>query len=172
MNTKIQLTIIISSFVIILGLGLVAQIIISERFIHQEIETHLLDTETISLMGELQSEDFKVLIDLTPYLVELYGHVTLKVPCGSNGEQLLEIVEGVMPQFLPLEMNYVTSISDPPNYCIYEGDISNDVTFIGLKNTSEQTVTFSENAGYSVTITIHAELDDANDKHQFLDLIK
>ena len=121
-----------------------------------ELGKHLVDTETISLTGRLASGDFKLLMDITGYLSES-GHVAMKVPCGSDGEQLLAIVAGVAPDVSPIDLDYVEPLSNPPFSCVYHGEIPEGITDIALINTSDERINFfgKSSAGYSVTINIH-----------------
>ncbi len=137
-----------------------------ESELAQELGKHLIDTETISLTGRLQSGDFKLLMDITGYTSES-GHVAMKVPCGPDGEQLLTIVSGVAPDVVPMDMDYVAPLSNPPNSCVYHGEIPEGITDIALINTSEETVAFytRSSAGYSVTITIHGEAGEGHNDH-------
>jgi hypothetical protein len=127
-----------------------------ESEIAMELGKHVIDTETISLTGRLGSGDFKLLMDITPYMSE-EGHVALKVPCGADGEQLLAIVAGVAPDVAPVELEYVAPLSNPPSSCVYHAGLGEGITDIALINTSDRVVNF-RNAGYSATITIHGEL--------------
>ena len=134
----------------------VSQEMEEESELAQELGKHLVDTETISLTGRLQPGDFKLLMDITGYISES-GHVAMKVPCGPEGEQLLAIVAGVAPDVAPIDMGYVAPLSNPPDSCLYHGEIPEGITDIALINTSEERVAFfgMSSAGYSVTITIH-----------------
>ncbi len=146
----------------------VSQEMEEESELAQELGKHLFDTETISLTGKLQPGDFKLLMDITGYTSES-GHVAMKVPCGPNGEQLLVIVSGVAPDVAPMDMDYVAPLSNPPDSCVYHGEIPEGITDIALLNTSEERVKFfgfdMSSAGYSVTITIHAEPSEGHNDH-------
>ncbi len=122
----------------------------------KEIGRHLVDTETINLMGRLDKGDFKLLMDITPYMSE-GGHVAMKVPCGSDGAQLLTLLAGVAPNVAPVTMDYVAPLSNPPVSCVYHGELGEGITDIALANTSDERVRFHGSAGYTVTITIHGE---------------
>jgi len=135
----------------------------------QEIEEsgmRFVDTETITLKGKLDSGDFILLMDITGFVSES-GHVAMKVPCGSEGEQLLTIVSGIAPDVSPLEMDYVEGLSNPPNSCVFHGEIPEGITDIALMNTSDDKIRFysqGSSAGYTVTIVIVAE-EAEHDKH-------
>jgi len=131
-----------------------------------ELGKHLIDTETISLTGKLAKGDFKLLMDITPYMSE-WGHVALKVPCGPDGAQLLAIVAGVAPNVAPVALDYVAPLSNPPDSCLYHAGLGEGITDIALINTSEETVSFfgKSSAGYSVTITIHGEMGAEEMEH-------
>jgi len=130
-----------------------------ESEVGTEMGKHLLDTETISLTGKLAKGDFKLLMDITPYMSE-EGHVALKVPCGADGEQLLAVVAGVAPDVKPVELEYVAPLSNPPDSCLYHAALGEGITDIALINTSDETVSFfsKSSAGYSATITIRGEM--------------
>jgi len=125
----------------------------------EELGKHVIDTETISLTGRLGKGDFKLLMDITPYMSE-EGHVALKVPCGPDGKQLLSIVAGVAPDVKPIELQYVAPLSNPPSSCVYHADLGEGITDVALINTSDETVSFfgKSSTGYSATITIHGEI--------------
>ena len=131
----------------------------------EEIGRHLIDTETISLSGVLHKDDFKLLMDTTPYESE-HAHVALKVPCGHDGEQRLTLVAGVAPDVSPVSLDFVAPLSDPPNSCVYHGDIGMGVTDIALLNTSKDSVVFGVDAGYSATITFHGEAEHEDEHHR------
>ena len=154
--------------IVALGLNQVASQEMEEEMMEEKSGIHLIDTETISLTGKLQPGDFKLLMDITGYISES-GHVAMKVPCGPDGEQLLAIVSGVAPDVVPMDMDYVAPLSDPPNSCVYHGEIPEGITDIALINTSEERVKFfgfdMSSAGYSVTITIHGEAGEGHNDH-------
>lgn len=168
--TKTILFGIIVATVMVLGLyavsqnQAVSQEMEEESELAQELGKHLVDTETIPLTGRLQPGDFKLLMDITGYISES-GHVAMKVPCGPEGEQLLAIVAGVAPDVAPIDMDYVAPLSNPPDSCLYHGEIPEGITDIALINTSEERVAFfgMSSAGYSVTITIHGEAAENGD---------
>jgi len=128
-----------------------------QEMMEEEFGKHLVDTETINLHGWLDPGDFVLLMDITTYVSE-EGHVAMKVPCGTGGEQVLTVLTGVASDVSPLKMEYVTPLSNPPLSCVYHGEIGEGITDIALANTSEQRVRFHGNAGYTVTITIHGEM--------------
>lgn len=126
-----------------------------------EMGKHLIDTETISLDGKLAKGDFKLLMDITPYMSE-GGHIALKVPCGKDGEQLLSVLAGVAPDVKPVELEYVQPLSNPPDSCVYHGELGEGITDIALANTSDKGIIFfgKSSGGYSATITIHGEIGE------------
>ncbi len=138
-----------------------------ESELGEELGKHIMDTETISLTGRLGKGDFKLLMDITPYMSEA-GHVALKVPCGADGEQLLSILAGVAPNVSPVELAYVAPLSSPPDSCVYHADLGEGITDIALANTSDESVSFfsRSSAGYSATITIHGELGAEHEGHE------
>jgi len=117
--------------------------------------TTFVDTETISLTGNLKKGDYKLLMDITPF-ESITGHVAMKVPCDKDGETDIAILAGVAPAVAPITMNFVEPLSDPGNSCLYHGDIGAGITDIALANTNDKNqVHFGpEEEGFSVTITI------------------
>ena len=134
----------------------VSQEMSMQEMMEEEFGKHIVDTETINLHGWINPGDFILLMDITTYMSE-EGHIAMKVPCGPDGEQLLTVLAGVAPDVAPLEMEYVTPLSNPPLSCVYHGEIGEGITDIALANTSDNRVRFHGNAGYTVTITIHGE---------------
>jgi len=153
------------------SVAIVGQTIHFEKFLHQELERHFIATETILLTGELQSQDYLLLMDTTPWPSEAFGHVTIKVPCGPLGEQRLEIIQGVIPDLSPVKLEYVEKLSVPPASCLYQGDLKENVTTIALINTSDDSVKFSVEDGpiHSASVTIHGEMKYSF--HQFFEII-
>ncbi|MFY3741941.1 MAG: hypothetical protein HMLIMOIP_002402 [Candidatus Nitrosomirales archaeon] len=133
----------------------------------EEMGKHLIDTETISLSGKLEKGDFKLLMDITPYMSE-WGHIALKVPCGKDGEQLLSVLAGVAPNVKPVTLEYVKPLSNPPDSCVYHAELGEGITDIALANTSDKGVMFfgKSSGGYSATITIHGEMSEEPMMHQ------
>ncbi len=133
----------------------------------EEMGKHLIDTETISLDGKLAKGDFKLLMDITPYMSD-GGHVALKVPCGKDGEQLLSILAGVAPDVKPVELEYVAPLSNPPDSCVYHAALGEGITDIALANTSDKGIIFfgKSSGGYSATITIHGEISAEHMGHE------
>ncbi len=129
----------------------------------EEMGKHLIDSETISLSGKLEKGDFKLLMDITPYMSE-GGHIALKVPCGKDGEQLLSVLAGVAPDVKPITLEYVKPLSNPPSSCVYHAELGEGITDIALANTSDKGVMFfgKSSGGYSVTITIHGEISEGH----------
>ena len=160
MNKIIVLLVII---IIILASFFLFEVILQakflEKYVHQEIERHLIDSETIQLAGELENDDFIILMEISPWPSEVYGGVTIKTPCSPNGEQLLQVIEGVLPEFTEVKMTYLKETSNPPLYCVYQGDLGNNMTFVGLKNISGDIVSFKNNAGYSASVAVHGEIE-------------
>jgi hypothetical protein len=142
----------------------VSQEMSAEEMIEKEFGRHIVDTETISLNGWLEKDDFILLMDITTYMSE-EGHVAMKVPCGANGEQLLTLLAGVAPDVAPMEMDYVAPLSNPPKSCVYHADIGEGITDIALANTSDDRIRFHGSAGYTVTITIHGEKGGEHEDH-------
>jgi len=135
--------------------------------IGEEMGKHLIDTETISLSGKLEKGDFKLLMDITPYMSE-GGHIALKVPCGKDGEQLLSVLAGVAPDVKPVELQYVEPLSNAPDSCVYHAELGEGITDIALANTSDKGIMFfgKSSGGYSATITIHGEIGEAPMMHE------
>jgi len=135
--------------------------------IGEEMGKHLIDTETISLSGKLEKGDFKLLMDITPYMSE-GGHIALKVPCGKDGEQLLSVLAGVAPDVKPVELQYVEPLSNAPDSCVYHAELGEGITDIALANTSDKGIMFfgKSSGGYSATITIHGEIGETSMMHE------
>lgn len=137
----------------------------------QQHAEHVLDnlvtSEHIPLRGQLNSGDYILLMDLTPFATSIEGHshIAMKVPCNEDGRPKITITTGVAPNLNSLDTG--TSISDGSlngNYldlsaegksCLYHAELPNGTTDIALVNTSNETLSFDGGAYYSVTITVH-----------------
>jgi hypothetical protein len=76
----------------------------------QQHAEHVLDnliiSEHIPLKGKLDSEDYLLLIDLTPYAtsVQEHSHTAMKIPCSENGTPKVTIVTGVIHELSSLDL--------------------------------------------------------------------
>lgn len=131
--------------------------------------------ETINLQGELQSGDFKLLMDVTPFEA-VNGHVAMKVPCDEDGNTTLVILAGTAKtddegdtSLGALNTEIVSDVSNPGTVCVYHADlvlsnvsaeIAGDnvgdpvpvITDVAIINVGGSAVDFGNNPGYTVTV--------------------
>ena len=136
----------------------------------QQHAEHTLDnlivSEHIPLNGKLDSGDYLLLMDFTPFAtsVEGHSHIAMKVPCNENGSPKVTIVTGVAPKLNTLDMGNVINngtlddknldLSAEGKSCLYHAELPNGITDIASINTSNGTLDFDE-GGYSVTVSAH-----------------
>ncbi|QUC65539.1 putative metal-binding motif-containing protein [Nitrosopumilus sp. K4] len=119
-------------------------------------QVSFVEIETINLNGKLDAQDFKLLVDLTPFQ-SVTGHIAMKVPCDKNGQTPLVIKATTIDiEIVQLDLVSVEPISVPGKSCVYHGDILPGIVDIILWNDdAKKPVQFSpENAGHTVTITV------------------
>jgi hypothetical protein len=136
----------------------------------QQHAEHTLDnlivSEHISLNGKLDSGDYLLLMDFTPFAtsVEGHSHIAMKVPCNENASPKLTMVTGVAPKLNTLDIGNAINngtlddknldLSVEGKSCLYHAELPNGITDIALINTSNETLSFDE-GGYSVTVSAH-----------------
>jgi hypothetical protein len=137
----------------------------------QEHAAHTIDnlviSEHIPLAGQLANADYILLMDFTPFAtsVEGHSHIALKVPCKDDGSPKISIVTGGAPKLNTLDIGKPIingtldgkdlELSVEGKSCLYHSDLPNGITDIALINTSNEVLNFSDNSGYSVTVSIH-----------------
>jgi hypothetical protein len=137
----------------------------------QEHAAHTIDnlviSEHIPLAGQLANGDYILLMDFTPFAtsVEGHSHIALKVPCKDDGSPKISIVTGGAPKLNTLDIGKPIingtldgkdlELSVEGKSCLYHSDLPNGITDIALINTSNEALNFSDNSGYSVTVSIH-----------------
>ena len=136
----------------------------------QQHAEHTLDnlivSEHIPLNGRLDSGDYLLLMDFTPFATSIEGHshIAMKVPCNGNGSPKITIVTGSVPTLNTLGMGNTINngtldgknldLSAEGKSCLYHAELPNGVTDIALVNTSNGTLDFDE-GGFSVTVSAH-----------------
>ena len=122
--------------------------------------SHKADTnrasQTVLLNGlNLNTTEFLLLYDSTPYASK--GHIALNLPCesGSPNNPLFQVLVGRAPDLVPTTLGYMGQISEPPQMCIYHGQFGfgKPVTDVALKNISDRSINLT--APHSVAITTH-----------------
>ena len=122
--------------------------------------SHKADTnrasQTVLLNGlNLNTTEFLLLYDSTPYASK--GHIALNLPCesGSPNNPLFQVLVGRAPDLVPTTLGYIGQISEPPQMCIYHGQFGfgKPVTDVALKNISDRSINLT--APHSVAITTH-----------------
>jgi hypothetical protein len=66
------------------------------------------------------------------------------------------VVAGVAPDAQPVELDYVSQLSSPPDNCTFQGDISNnsdEVTDIAIVNTGTDEIQFDSRNFVTFAIT-------------------
>ena len=126
----------------------------------------LIVAEHIPLSGQLESKDYLLLLDLTPFTtsVEGHSHIALKVQCDDNGNPQGTIVTGIAPNLKALDIGKPiengtldgkpVSLSKEGKSCLYHGELPQTITHIMLINTSNQTLNF-DNWSYSIAVAVH-----------------
>jgi hypothetical protein len=119
-------------------------------------------TVSIPLEGlTLKAGQYLELADTTPVLVA-DSHVTINVPCdnGNNNndpESDIAVVAGVAPDLKPVELEYISELSDPEDNCLYHADVpeneDDEVTDIVIINPGDETVKFGSGNYATVSIT-------------------
>jgi len=118
-------------------------------------------TVSIPLEGlTLKAGQYLELADTTPLLVT-ESHVTINVPCdnGNNNdpESDIAVVAGVAPDLAPVELEYISELSDPEDNCLYHADVpeneDDEVTDIVILNPGDETVKFGSGNYATVSIT-------------------
>jgi hypothetical protein len=116
---------------------------------------------TIPLEGlTLKAGQYIELTDTTPVLVT-DSHVTINVPCenGNNNdpESDIAVVAGVAPDLSPVELEYISELSDPEDNCLYHADVpeneDDEVTDIVIINPGDETVKFGSGNFATISIT-------------------
>ena len=122
--------------------------------------SHKADTnrasQTVLLNGlNLNTTEFLLLYDSTPYASK--GHIALNLPCesGSPNNPLFQVLVGRAPDLVPTTLGYMGQISEPPQMCIYHGQFGfgKPVTDVALKNISDRSINLT--GPHSVAITTH-----------------
>jgi hypothetical protein len=127
----------------------------------------LIFSEHIRLAGLLDSNDYILLMDLTPYqTIGNRAHVVMKVPCDDNGLPQAVVEAGSISGLQTLNLtagivNEVTldgapiDLSQDGGSCLYSSELPSGASLIILRNNSEDVLNFSE-GNYSVAITVRA----------------
>ena len=136
----------------------------------QQHAEHTLDnlivSEHIPLNGRLNSRDYLLLMDFTPFATSIEGHshIAMKVPCNGNGSPKITIITCSVPTLNTLGMGNTINngtldgknldLSAEGKSCLYHAELPNGVTDIALVNTSNETLDFDE-GGFFVTVSAH-----------------
>ena len=114
---------------------------------------------TIPLEGlTLKAGQFIELTDTTPVLVTA-AHATINVLCenGDDPESDIAVVAGVAPDLSPVELEFISELSDPEDNCLYHADIpeneDDEVTDIAIINPGDKTVKFGSGNFATISIT-------------------
>jgi hypothetical protein len=111
---------------------------------------------TIPLEGlSLGAGQFLLLSDTTPVKVRA-AHIAINVPCEDlDHDRDIVPVAGVKPDVRPVQLEFVSQLSSPPDNCLFHGDIPNNsdkVTDIAIINTGADEIQF--NSGNFATLAI------------------
>jgi hypothetical protein len=116
------------------------------------------EAQWFSLRGiTLGDGEFLDLVDTTPALVR-DGHVALYVPCNEAGESAIQLLQGRVGETIntlaPVELEFIASLSDPGNNCLYHVDIgtSGGETDFAIINDSGDPITFGDRNTIAFTI--------------------
>jgi hypothetical protein len=126
----------------------------------------LIFSEHIPLTGQLASNDYILLMDLTSYQTTTNrAHIVIKVPCDENGLPQAVVAAGNNIsglQTLDLSAGIVNNVildggsvdlSQEGGSCLYSSDLPSRASLIILRNNSGNVLNFSE-GNYSVAITV------------------
>ena len=137
----------------------------------QQHATHTFDNlivpEHIPLDGQLDTGDYLLLMDFTPFATSVEGQsrIALKVPCEVDASPKIRVVTGGTSNLHTLNIknaiikgtldgNNNLVLSELGRSCLYYAELPNGVTDIILENNSNGTLNFNER-GYSVTVSAH-----------------
>ena len=147
--------------ILLAGIFAISQIP-SNAAIANENNDQIPSTVSIPLEGlTLKAGQYLHLADTTPVLVT-DSHVSINVPCdnGNNNndpESDIAVVAGVAPDLEPVELEYISELSDPEDNCLYHADVpeneDDEVTDIVIINPGDETVKFGSGNYATVSIT-------------------
>jgi len=137
----------------------------------QQHEPHTFDnllvSEDIPLGGQLETGDFILLMDFTPFATSAEGQsrIALKVPCEVGASPKIRVVTGgtsnlhtlsIKNAFIKgtLDGNNNLVLSELGRSCLYYAELPSGVTDVILENNSSRILNFTER-GYSVTVSAH-----------------
>ena len=145
--------------------------IMNNATMEQQHAEHVLDnliiSEHIPLRGQLDNGDYVLLMDLTPFATSIEGHshIAMKIPCNQDGSPKVTLLTGVAPNLNSLYIGNAINngalngkyldLSVEGKSCLYHAELLNGTTDIALANNSNKTLSFDDDAYYSVTITVH-----------------
>jgi hypothetical protein len=165
-------TLIISVLVTFTGIQY-KTVVYGQTTLNNTVEQHanhifdnLITTQNIPLTGNLVSNDYILLMDLTPFAtsVEGHSHIAMKIPCNEEGIPKATVVAGIASNLKSLDLGEAVNngtlngktldLSDEGNSCLYHAQLPTGITDIALVNTFNETLNF-DRGGYSVTISVH-----------------
>jgi hypothetical protein len=148
--------------IILAGIFAISQIPSNLAMADGNNDNQIPSTVSIPLEGlTLKAGQYLELADTTPLLVT-ESHVTINVPCdnGNNNndpESDIAVVVGVAPDLAPVELEYISELSDPEDNCLYHADVpeneDDEVTDIVILNPGDETVKFGSGNYATVSIT-------------------
>ena len=102
----------------------------------------------------LDAGQFLLLSDITPVRVDA-AHIAINIPC-ENGDSDIVALAGVAPDVQPVDLDYVSQLSSPPDNCTFHGDIPNnsdEVTDIAIANAGSDEIQFESGNFATLAIT-------------------
>ena len=148
--------------ILVAGIFAISQIPSNLAMADGNNDNQIPSTVSIPLEGlTLKAGQYLELADTTPVLVT-DSHVTINVPCdnGNNNndpESDIAVVAGVAPDLEPVELEYISELSDPEDNCLYHADVpeneDDEVTDIVILNPGDETVKFGSGNYATVSIT-------------------
>ena len=148
--------------ILVAGIFAISQISSNVAMADGNNDNQIPSTVSIPLEGlTLKAGQYLELADTTPVLVT-DSHVTINVPCdnGNNNndpESDIAVVAGVAPDLEPVELEYISELSDPEDNCLYHADVpeneDDEVTDIVILNPGDETVKFGSGNYATVSIT-------------------
>jgi hypothetical protein len=148
--------------ILIAGIFAISQIPYNAAMADGNNDDQIPSSVTIPLEGlTLKAGQYIELTDTTPVLVT-ESHVTINVPCenGNNNndpESDIAVAAGVAPDVAPVELEFISELSDPEDNCLYHADVpedeDDDVTDIVILNPGDETVKFGSGNFATISIT-------------------
>ncbi len=169
MNKKNIISILGCSFLVttILLLSTNSNIAFSQQEQVQTSQSH--DSLTVLIDGKtIPGRNFIHLYDSTPSSISS-GHVAAHLPCDGGGEATVQVVGGIAPDVMPLNMTLVEQMSTLGNICMYHVDLPQQngtaITDIALLNPAEQSIILPDATSVVIHVSEFAAATAGGEEH-------